>query len=70
MNRRNTRVTTVLLARRTAALKRHVGGARDGDHHGIHQARVASRRLREALPVLTSGVKGTRAKKAVGKIRR
>jgi CHAD domain-containing protein len=70
MNRRNTRVTTVLLARRTAALKRHVGGAMDGDHHGIHQARVASRRLREALPVLTSGVKGTRAKKAVGKIRR
>jgi CHAD domain-containing protein len=70
MNRRNTRDTAHLLARRAAALKRHLHGARDGDVHGVHQARVASRRLREAVPVLTSGVKGTKAKKARGKIRR
>jgi CHAD domain-containing protein len=60
----------VLLTRRASALKRHLAGARDGHHHGVHQARVASRRLREAVPVLTSGVKGTKAKKALGKIRR
>lgn len=70
MNRRNTRVTTQLLSRRAAALKRHLPEARDGDHHGVHQARVASRRLREALPVLSVGVKGTKSKKALGKIRR
>jgi CHAD domain-containing protein len=70
MNRRNGRVTTHLLSRRTAALKRHLGDATNGDAKGVHQSRVASRRLREALPVLTSGVKGTKAKKALGKIRR
>jgi CHAD domain-containing protein len=70
MNRRNTRVTARLLARRAAALKRHLPEAHDGDVRGVHQARVASRRLREAVPVLTSGVKGTKANKARGKIRR
>ena len=44
--------------------------ATNGDDTGVHQARVASRRLREAVPVLTPGVKGTKAKKARGKIRR
>jgi CHAD domain-containing protein len=70
MNRRNTRVTATLLARRAAALKRHLASALDGDAHGVHQARVASRRLREAVPVLSSGVKGTKANKTRGKIRR
>ena len=36
----------------------------------MHQARVATRRLREAVPVLTTGVKGARTRKARGKIRR
>lgn len=70
MNRQNSRVTSALLARRAGALKRHLRGAMDGNAHGVHQARVASRRLREAVPVLTTGVKGTKAKKARGKIRR
>jgi CHAD domain-containing protein len=70
MNRRTTRVTSSLLGRRAAALKRHLPLALDGDVRGVHQARVASRRLREAVPVLTSGVKGSKAKKALGKIRR
>jgi len=70
MNRRDTQVTGRLLALRAGALKRHLAAARDGDVHGVHQARVASRRLREAVPVLTSGVKGTKAGKARGKIRR
>jgi CHAD domain-containing protein len=70
MNRRNNRVTAQLLTRRAAALKRHLAAALDGDAHGVHQARVASRRLREAVPVLTSGVKGTKAGKARGKVRR
>ena len=36
----------------------------------MHQARVASRRFREALPVLTDGLQDTKAGKARRKIRR
>jgi CHAD domain-containing protein len=70
MNRRISSVASRLLARRAAALKRHLPGAVGGDAVGVHQARVASRRLREAVPVLTSDVKGTKSDKALGKIRR
>jgi CHAD domain-containing protein len=70
MNRRNPRLTSLLLARRARALRRHLTGALSGNDRGVHQSRVASRRLREALPVLTSGVKGTKAGKARKKIRK
>jgi CHAD domain-containing protein len=70
MNPPNPRVTTALLARRARALKRHLRGAVEGDGTGVHQARVASRRLREAVPVLTAGLKGSRVGKARRKIRR
>jgi CHAD domain-containing protein len=42
----------------------------EGDIRGVHQARVASRRLREAVPVLATDLKGAKAKKALAKIRR
>lgn len=61
-------VTTTLLARRTRELERHLPLAVAGDDTGVHQARVASRRLREALPVLAAGL--TRGRKAGRKIRR
>lgn len=70
MNRPNPRVTTMLLARRTRALKRHLKGAVAGHGKGVHQARVASRRLREAVPVLAAGLEKTKAGKARRKIRR
>lgn len=70
MNRRTAPVTSGLLERRAAGLKRHLPAALEGDVRGVHQARVASRRLREAVPVLTAGVKGSKGKKALGKIRR
>jgi len=41
-----------------------------GDYVGVHQARVASRRLREAVPVLATGLRGSKAGKARKKIRR
>jgi CHAD domain-containing protein len=59
-----------LLDRRARALKRHLSTAVKGDGKGVHQARVASRRLREAMPVLTDGLHGTKAGKARRKIRR
>jgi CHAD domain-containing protein len=68
--RRKPRVTTSLLARRARALQRYLPAAVRGDHHGVHQARVATRRLREAVPVLTAGVKGAKTGKARDKIRR
>jgi CHAD domain-containing protein len=60
----------VLLARRARALKRNLKQAAEGDRHGVHQARVASRRLREAVPVLATGLKNAKAGKAGRKIRR
>ncbi|MCU0256267.1 MAG: CHAD domain-containing protein, partial [Vicinamibacterales bacterium] len=41
-----------VLDRRVSALRRHLPAALAGDVTGVHQARVASRRLRETLPVL------------------
>ena len=70
MNRPKPRVTTTLLLRRARALHRHLPLAVTGNDHGVHQARVATRRLREAVPVLTSGVKAAKAAKARRKIRR
>jgi CHAD domain-containing protein len=61
-------VTTTLLVRRTRELERHLPDAIAGDDTGVHQARVASRRLREAVPVLAAGLK--RGKKAERKIRK
>jgi CHAD domain-containing protein len=59
-----------VLLRRTRALKRHLPAAFKGDYQGVHQARVASRRLREAVPVLAAGLKASKAGKARRKIRR
>lgn len=70
MNLRHARVTSQLLLRRSQALKRHLPSAVAGDHAGVHQARVATRRLREAVPVLATGLKNSKAGKARRKIRR
>lgn len=70
MNTRAPRVTTLLLQRLARALKRHLPKAVAGDDRGVHQARVTSRRLREAVPVLATGLKGSKAGKARRKIRR
>lgn len=59
-----------LLEHRARALRRHLSAAVAGTDVGVHQARVASRRLREAVPVLTSGLHHTHTGKIQRKIRR
>jgi CHAD domain-containing protein len=58
----------VLLLRRARELERHLPLAIAGNDIGVHQARVASRRLREAVPVLAGETKARR--KAERKIRK
>jgi CHAD domain-containing protein len=70
MKRSASRDTSLLLQRQSTALKRHLPGAVKGDDRAVHQARVASRRLRESVPVLSDGLKGSKANKARRKIRR
>lgn len=70
MNARASRPTTRLLLRLSNALKRHLPKAIEGDDRAVHQARVTTRRLREAVPVLATGLKNTKSAKARRKIRR
>ena len=70
MNTRTSLATTQLLQRLARALKRHLPAAVAGNDVGVHQARVTSRRLREAVPVFSTGLKGSKAGKAGRKIRR
>jgi len=63
-------VTSRLLLRRAHALRRHLPAAVAGEDIGVHQARVATRRLREAVPVLATGLRGSKAGKARKKIRK
>jgi CHAD domain-containing protein len=44
--------------------------AREGDVHGVHQARVATRRLREALPLVTSGPRARKLGRAMRRLTR
>jgi CHAD domain-containing protein len=58
------------LTRRRHALAKHLPAALTGDSHAVHQARVASRRLRETLPVVGAGLTGGKAAKGAEKVRR
>jgi CHAD domain-containing protein len=50
------------LGHRVEALGDHLPSALDGEERGIHQARVATRRLREIVPVVVETRKGLGAK--------
>jgi CHAD domain-containing protein len=70
MKRPQPGVTRALLERRARALKRHLPAAIAGDIAGVHKARVASRRLREAVPVLGGEDSPGKAHKAARKLRK
>lgn len=60
----------LMIRQRLLALSRTLPSARNGDPEGIHQARVATRRMREALPLVTRGSKGRKLKKTVSRLTR
>jgi len=60
----------ILLRQRFAVLTRTLPSAQSGDVTAIHEARVATRRVRAALPLVTRGSKGRKLKKAVSRLTR
>jgi CHAD domain-containing protein len=58
------------LGKRRSALAKHLPAALTGDSHAVHQARVASRRLRETLPIVGADLDGAKAAKGAKKVRR
>jgi len=55
----------VLIRQRLSALSRTLPSARAGDVASVHQARVATRRLREALPLVARGSSGRKLARVV-----
>jgi CHAD domain-containing protein len=60
----------LLIRQRLTALSRALPAAQQGDARSLHQARVASRRLREALPLVASGDRRRRLERKVRGITR
>ena len=52
-----------VVATRHAALRDNLEAARQGTVHGVHQARVATRRLRETVPIAAVNLSGTRRRR-------
>ncbi|MGH9349358.1 MAG: CHAD domain-containing protein, partial [Vicinamibacterales bacterium] len=58
----------LLIRQRLRVLDKHLPLAAKGDVEALHQTRVASRRLREALPLVAAGARGRRLRRQVRKI--
>jgi CHAD domain-containing protein len=59
-----------VLRQRLRALEKNLPAALKGNPDAVHQARVASRRLREALPLISHGPRGRRLERQMRKITR
>jgi CHAD domain-containing protein len=59
-----------LVRRRVGALVRALPAARLGDRESLHHARVATRRLREVLPLVELGARGHRLRRRVRRLTR
>src|SRR5262245_51792503 len=64
------RLRDTLLRKRLNAVERAWKAARDGDPAAVHQLRVASRRIREVLPVVSDGQRPQRLRRTSRKVRR
>ena len=58
------------MRQRINSLTRSLPGAQKGDVQLLHQARVATRRLREALPLIAGGSRGRRVERTVRSLTR
>ena len=67
---KRTNPSELIIRQRLAALSRTLPGALKGDVQAVHQARVATRRIREALPLVARGRTGKSLKKSVRKLTR
>jgi CHAD domain-containing protein len=67
---KRTNPSELLIRQRLAALSRTLPGARKGDVHAVHGARVATRRIREALPLVAPGRSGKVLSKSVRRLTR
>jgi CHAD domain-containing protein len=67
---KRTTPSELLIRQRLTAVTRGLPGARNGDVNSLHQARVATRRLREALPLVASGSRGRKLEKTVRRLTR
>ena len=63
-------LSVALLRQRLVSLLRAMPAAQEGDETSVHQARVASRRLREALPVLGTAADEAALDRAGKRVRR
>jgi CHAD domain-containing protein len=63
-------LSVALLRQRLVSLLRAMPAAQEGDEISVHQARVASRRLREALPVLGTTADDAALDRAARRVRR
>jgi len=59
-----------LIRQRVSALRRVLPAAKAGDVTSLHQARVATRRLRAALPLVATGPKAQKVVKSVRRLTR
>jgi CHAD domain-containing protein len=70
MTRRTTSPSEVVIRQRARALERSLPGAQKGDVLLVHQARVATRRLREAVPLLVPGARGRKFERRMRRLTR
>ncbi|HYB95707.1 MAG TPA: CHAD domain-containing protein [Vicinamibacterales bacterium] len=63
-------LSVALLRQRLVSLLQAMPAAQAGDELSVHQARVASRRLREALPVLSTTANGVALARVQNRVRR
>lgn len=70
MTSRTTSPAEMVIRQRARALARALPGAQKGDVARVHEARVATRRLREAVPLIVSGSRGRKLERRMRRLTR
>ena len=70
MTRRTTSPSEIVIRQRARALERSLPGAQKGDTALVHKARVATRRLREAVPLIVRGARGRKFERRMRRLTR